>query len=396
MTGGARVFDEPLHVGRPNVGDRARLRERIDGALDRLWFTNNGPLVREFEERVAELAGTRHCVAVSNATTGIQVAAKAVGIGIGDEVIVPSFTWVATPHALDWIGAVPVFCDVDEATGTADVAHVEKLIGPRTRGILGVHVFGHPCRIDELTALADRHGIPLLFDAAHALGCTYRGKPIGGFGAAEIFSFQATKFVNSFEGGAIVTDDDELADRARAMRHQGLNPDHEITGSGTVARMHEISAAMGLTSLEAADTFTEVNRRNHRLYEEELSDVPGIRVRRQAAGELTNCQYVVIEVDAPRAGLDRDTLNSVLHRHNVLARPYFSPGCHDSEPYRSDPARHAPDPLPRTEALTRRVLSLPTGMAVGPAEVAGVCAVIREAVSAARSGAADGILIPTA
>lgn len=374
-------FREPLHVGRPNVGDRARLLERIEGALDRLWFTNNGPLVRAFETKVAEVAGVRNCVAVSNATTGIQVVARALGIGPGDEVIVPSFTWVATAHALDWIGAVPVFCDLDEETGSADVAHVEKLITPRTRGILDVHVFGHPARIDELTALAASYRLPLLFDAAHALGCTYRSKPIGGFGTAEVFSFQATKFVNSFEGGAIVTDDDDLADRCRAMRHQGLDSEHRITGSGTVARMHEISAAMGLTSLEAADTFTAVNRRNYADYQEQLAGLPGIRVRPQMAGEEANCQYVVIEVDEARAGLSREALQAVLQEHNVLARAYFHPGCHDCEPYRSRRAVHAPDPLPRTEALTRKVLSLPTGTAVGPAEVAGVCAIVRAAVT---------------
>lgn len=379
-------FSEPLHVGRPNVGSRDRLMERIDGALERLWFTNDGPLVREFEARVAELTQVRHCVAVSNATTGIQVAAKALGIGPGDEVIVPSFTWVATAHALDWIGAVPVFCELDEETGTADVAHVERLIGPRTRAIMDVHVFGRPARIDELTKLAAAHGLHLLFDAAHAFGCTYRSKPIGGFGTAEIFSFQATKFVNSFEGGAIVTDDDALADRLRAMRHQGLNAAHEITGSGTVARMHEISAAMGLTSLESADHFTAINRRNYRLYEQYLDGLPGVRVRPQDPNELSNCQYVVIEVDAVRAGLHRDELQAVLQRHNVLARAYFSPGCHSCEPYRSDLARHAPDPLPKVEALTERVLSLPTGTAVGPEEVRGVCRILRAAV--------DGSAVP--
>lgn len=336
-------FSEPLHVGRPNVGSRDRLMERIDGALERLWFTNDGPLVREFEARVAELTQVRHCVAVSNATTGIQVAAKALGIGPGDEVIVPSFTWVATAHALDWIGAVPVFCELDEETGTADVAHVERLIGPRTRAILDVHVFGRPARIDELTKLAAAHGLHLLFDAAHAFGCTYRSKPIGGFGTAEIFSFQATKFVNSFEGGAIVTDDDALADRLRAMRHQGLNAAHEITGSGTVARMHEISAAMGLTSLESADHFTAINRRNYRLYEQYLDGLPGVRVRPQDPNELSNCQYVVIEVDAVRAGLHRDELQAVLHGTTYWPAPTSAPAATAASP--TGPTSRATRPI---------------------------------------------------
>ncbi|MFD0475898.1 aminotransferase class I/II-fold pyridoxal phosphate-dependent enzyme [Nonomuraea thailandensis] len=219
--------------------------------------------------------GTRHAVATCNATTGIQIAARAAGIRPGDEVIVPSFTWVATAHALEWIGIVPVFCDVDEATANADPEHVARLIGPRTRGILAVHVFGRPCEVDELTRLADEHGLVLLFDAAHALGCTYRGKPVGGFGTAEIFSFHATKFVNSVEGGVIVTDDDAYAARVRALRNQGIDPAGRIAGPGTVARMNEFCAAMGLTSLDAIDTIVTANRRNHAVYEEHLAGVPG-------------------------------------------------------------------------------------------------------------------------
>lgn len=376
------LFSEPLHVGRPNVGDRTRLLERINGALDRLWLSNNGPLVREFEERVAAMTQTKHCIATCNATTGIQIAAKASGIKTGDEVIVPSFTWVATAHALDWMGVVPVFCDVDEKSGTADVDHVRELLGPQTRGILGVHVFGYPCYVEPLSKLAQEHGIPLLFDAAHAFGCTHEGKPIGGFGTAEVFSFHATKYINSFEGGAIVTDDDEVAGNARAMRQQGLNSDHQIAGPGTVARMSEIAAAMGLTSLDAMETFLDVNHANYESYADGLAGIPGISLRPQAPGERANNQYVVIEVDVAVMGVSRDDVHVALTQNNVLSRRYFHPGCHQSEPYRANPSRHAPLPLPRTEALTERVLSLPTGVAISAADIEGVCAIIRDTVEA--------------
>ncbi len=277
------VFREPLHVGRPNIGDREKLREKIDDALDRRWLSS-GPLVRELEERVAALAGTAHAVATCNATVALQLAARATGVPAGAEVIVPSFTWVATPHALDWIGLTPVFCDVDEETAGIDPAHAEKLVGPATGAILGVHAFGRPCPIDELTELADRHGLPLLFDAAHALGSTHRGRPVGGFGSAEVFSFHATKFINSFEGGALVTDDPRVAERARAMRNFGIGEDREVISSGTNAKMSEASAAMGLVSLERVDALIEQNTRNHRLYEEGLAGLPGISVRGQAPG----------------------------------------------------------------------------------------------------------------
>lgn len=376
------AFAEPLHVGRPNLGDRARFLSRVNGALDCLWLSNNGPLVRELEERVAAMTGTRYCVATCNGTSALQITARACGIGAGDEVILPSFTWVATAHALEWIGAVPVFCDIDEESGTADPEQVEQLVGPRTRGILGVHVFGRPCDVSALSKVAERASVPLFFDAAHALGCTYAGRSIGSFGRGEIFSFHATKYVHSFEGGAVVTDHHDVAVRARAMRQQGIDEDRKIAGPGTVARMHEISAAMGLTSLESIDTFTAANRRNHAAYRAGLAGVPGVRLREPQPGEKSNFQYVIVEVDAEAGAVSRDALHDALTTHNVLARKYFSPVCHQVEPYRSAPYRHAPLPLPRTEALAKRVLALPTGTAVGVAEIALVCAVIRETAEA--------------
>ncbi|OKK01431.1 aminotransferase class I/II-fold pyridoxal phosphate-dependent enzyme [Amycolatopsis sp. CB00013] len=377
------MFSNPLHVGRPNVGDRDRFLERINGALDRLWLANNGPLVREFEARVAEMAGTGHCVPVANATTGIQIAAKAAGLQPGDEVIVPSFTSPATPHALQWVGLVPVFCDVEATTANADPEHVEQLIGPKTRAIVGVHVFGRPCEIDQLSKLAEWHGIPVLFDAAQAVGCTYKGKPVGGFGSAEIFSFHATKYVNSFEGGAIVTNDERIASQARVMRNLGLDDNRETVACGINGRMTEAAAAMGLTSLEAMEAFMEINRENHESYRDGLAGLPGVKVYEQADEERANHQYVVIEVDAATAGIHRDAVQAALTEHNVLARPYFHPGCHMIDPYRGRPDVHTPLPLPRTEALCERVLSLPTGTAVGPAEIAAVCEIIRDACAGA-------------
>ncbi len=372
-------FTEPLHVGRPNLGDRDRFRQRIEGALDRQWLTD-GPLVAEFEAALAEVTGTGYCVAMCNATAGIQVAARASGLVAGDEVLVPGFTWVATAHALDWIGIVPVFCDVDEVSGTIDPDHAERLIGPRTRGILGVHVFGHPCEIDRLAELAWRHDLVVLYDAAHGIGCTYRGSPIGGFGTAEVFSFHANKYVNSFEGGAIVTNDAVVAGRARAMRNFGITPDRKVAFAGTNAKLTEGAAAMGLTSLESMPDFAAANRANHRRYRAGLAGVPGISVREQADGEVANHQYLVIEVDAALAGIHRDRLHELLTRNNVLSRPYFHPACHQLLPYADRPDRHAPLPLPRAEALADRVLALPTGTAVTATDIDRISDLIRRLV----------------
>ncbi|HEU4401699.1 MAG TPA: aminotransferase class I/II-fold pyridoxal phosphate-dependent enzyme, partial [Candidatus Polarisedimenticolia bacterium] len=331
--GGEPAFAEPQHVGRPNLGDRARFLERVGRILDTRCLTNNGPFVHAFEERIAALVGVRHCVAVGNATLGLEIAARA--LGLAGEVIVPAQTFVATAHALHWQRITPVFCDIDRDTLTLDPAAVERALTPRTTGILAVHLWGRACDVEALAAIARRHRLRLLFDAAHAFGCGHRGRMIGGFGDAEVFSFHATKVVNCFEGGAITTDDGDLAASLRLLRNFGFAGLDDVVACGINAKMSEISAAMGLTSLESLDEFIAVNRRNERLYREALAGIDGLRILPGDDREPRNHQYVVLEVDEERAGIGRDQILRVLNAENVLARRYFHPGCHRAEPYRS-------------------------------------------------------------
>jgi dTDP-4-amino-4,6-dideoxygalactose transaminase len=376
ILGGAPAFPEPVHVGRPNIGDRARLMERIEGVLDRRWLTNDGPLVHEFEEAIAGMLGVPHCIAMCNGTIALEIAIRAAGLS--GEVIVSPFTFVATAHALQWQEITPVFCDVDPRTHNIDPARVEELITPRTTGILGVHVWGRPAPVDELTRIAGDHGLRLLFDAAHALGCSTGGRMIGGFGTAEVLSFHATKVVNSFEGGAIVTADEGFADVARLMRNHGFADYDEVGHVGTNGKMSEISAAMGLTSLESRDEFIAANRRNYETYRAALEGVEGLALIDYDDGETCNWQYVVVEVDES-AGLSRDELQAVLWAENVLARRYFFPGCHRMEPYRTlfpDAAQR----LPETERLAQRVLALPTGTSMSADEVTVVAGLVERAM----------------
>jgi dTDP-4-amino-4,6-dideoxygalactose transaminase len=291
-------------------------------------------------------------------------------------VIVPSFTFVATAHALQWQEITPVFCDVDPQTHNLDPRCVETLITPRTSGILATHVWGRPCAVDELTEIAARHRLKLLFDAAHAFGCSYRGRQIGNFGEAEVFSFHATKFLNTFEGGAIVTNGDELARKIRLMTNFGFVGYDQVIYLGINGKMSEPSAAMGLTGLESLDEFVAANRRHYKRYQEALADVPGMRVIRYDEAEQNNYQYIVLEIDEPKTHISRDLISSILHAENVLARRYFYPGCHRMEPYRSY-FPHAGLLLPETEKLTQRVLSLPTGTAIEAQDVDLVCDLIR-------------------
>lgn len=372
--GGTPAFNEKLHVGRPNIGNRDRLLERINDLLDRRWLTNQGPFAREFEQRIADLLGVKHCLAMCNGTVALEIAIRA--LGLNGEVIVPAFTFVATAHALQWQGITPIFCDIDPETHNIDPSKVEQMITPRTTGIIGVHIWGRPCDVDALSDIARRHNLKLLFDAAHAFGCSHKGRMIGNFGNAEVFSFHATKFFNTFEGGAVVTNDDELAAKIRLMKNFGFTDHDRVDYIGINGKMNEVSAAMGLTGLESLDEFIAINHRNYMEYMCQLEDVPGIRFVAYDETEKHNYQYIVLEIDEDITGISRDELVEILHAENILARRYFYPGCHRMEPYRSY-FPHAGLVLPETERLVHKVMSLPTGTAVRPQEINTVCQIIR-------------------
>ncbi len=365
-----------LHVGRPNMGDQGALHKRFAAILKDQWFTNNGPFVREFESEFAKYCGVNHCIAVSNGTIALELAIRAKGLR--GEVILPSFTFIATAHALSWHGIKPVFCDVDSVTLCIDAKKAKSLITPATSAIIGVHVYGHACNVSALEQIAAENDITLVFDAAHAVGCSYRGKRIGGFGSCEVFSFHATKVLNSIEGGAIVTNDDELAGRLRRTRNFGFPGDgREATVElGTNGKMNEFCAAMGLTNLASLDEFIAANKANYEAYKDGLAGIPGLRIYELDLNEDNNFQYVIVLVDETEFGQSRDALLQSLHTQSVLARRYFSPGCHAMEPYISQYPDTA-DRLPVTEATCRQVLALPTGTQLGPPEIREICEFIR-------------------
>ena len=373
--GGEPAFAEKLYVGRPNIGNRERLFERINEVLSRRWLSNNGRCVQQLEQRISELLGVKHCIAICNGTVALEIAARS--LGFSGEVIVPSFTFVATAHALHWLGLTPVFCDVDRRTHNIDPCQIEPLITPRTSGIVGVHLWGRPCEVEALTRIAENYGLSLIFDAAHAFGCSHKSRMIGNFGRLEVFSFHATKFFNTFEGGAIVTNDDALAAKVRAMKNFGFCGQEDTIAVGTNGKMSEVSAAMGLTGLESLEEFVAVNHRNYQRYQAELADVPGMHLMTFDGAQKQNYQYIVLEVDVTLAQISRDQLLQILHAENIMARRYFYPGCHRVEPYRS---RFTESALPVTEMLANCVLVLPTGTAVSTDDVDRICEIIRLAV----------------
>jgi dTDP-4-amino-4,6-dideoxygalactose transaminase len=373
------VFPEPLHVGRPNIGDRTTFLRLVEESLDRRWLTNDGPLVREFEARIADYVGVKHCVAMVNGTIALEIAIRA--LGLTGEVIVPSFTFVATAHALRWQGLTPVFADIDSESHTLDVNAVRARITPRTTGIIAVHLWGRPADVAGLEALAKEHGLSLLFDAAHAFGTGIGSRMIGSFGRAEVYSFHATKFFNSLEGGAIVTDDDEVASRARLMRNFGFAGEDTVVMDGTNGKMTEICAAMGIANLGAINDVIAINERNYHAYVDKLEGVPGIRILPIEGGGPRNFQYVVMLVDET-CPVSRDDVLARLRKANVLARRYFWPGVHRVEPYRTlEP--EAGLALPTTERIANQVIVLPTGSAVDVEAVETIAGLVRAAVESA-------------
>jgi len=372
INGAPPAFAEPLHVGRPNIGDRKAFLDRVNAILDNQWLTNNGPMVREFEQRLAKHLGVKHCVVMCNGTIALEIAIRA--LGLKGEVIVPSWSFVATAHALSWQDITPVFADIDPRTHNLDPDAVRRMITPRTTGIIGVHLWGRAAPIDELQAIADEHGLTLMFDAAHAFGSTYKGRTIGHFGACEVLSFHATKAFNTMEGGAVVTNDDTLAEAMRLMRNFGFHGYDNVIHPGTNGKMVEVCAAMGLTNLDRLDDVFASNRRNHAAYKAALSTVPGVSVLDYDANERNSHHYVVVEVDE-RSAATRDQIVGALHAENVLARKYFWPGCHKMKPYR-DLYPHAGLMLRNTETLAAKIIVLPNGAWLSDAAINTICDVL--------------------
>jgi len=369
ILGGDPAFKEPLHVGRPNLPDRKVFDKYVDRIFDTRWLTNNGPLVREFQEKLEEFLQVKHCIPICNGTIALELAERA--LGFNSEVILPSFTFVATAHSLQWQKITPVFADIGERNVTINPDSIKKVLTPNTSGIIGVHVYGHPCDHNAIGTIAQQRNIKVLYDAAHSFGCEVDGIPVANLGDASIFSFHATKFFHSFEGGAVTTNDDALAEQIRLMTNFGFagNKKDEVDYLGINGKMTEFAAAMGLAMLDSVESVRDKNEENYNLYKEALSQIPGIELLPLPKSLAKhNWQYVIAKVNKDEFGIDRDSLIAALEAENILARRYFYPGCHRMHPYKE----YFPNSsllLPNTETVADQVISFPTGQSVSISEI---------------------------
>ena len=265
----------------------------------------------------------------------------------------------------------------DPVTHLIDPTKVEALVTPRTTGIIGVHLWGQPCNVRALKEIAERRGLKLMYDAAHAMGSSVGDCKIGNFGDCEVFSFHATKFFNTFEGGGVATNNDALALEIRQRANFGFTGYDSVACVGTNGKMVEPCAAMGLVNLRSLSRFVEVNRANYEVYAGTIGTIPGVSLYRfDTSAATVNYQYIVLEVDETVTRLTRDEIVSLLTCENMSARRYFYPGVHKMQPYKAY-FPHASLLLPETVKLAERIICLPTGTSIGEAEIRKVDALLR-------------------
>lgn len=357
-----------IRLAKPDVGEEevAAIRAALlSGVL------TNGPQTRDFEIAFAKRHEVAHAVAFANGTVALSAIYLGLGIGAGDEVIVPSLTFISTATSLLHVGAKVVFAEVDDQTFNLDPADVERRITARTRAIVAVHYGGQPADMAELQALATAHRIELIEDAAEAHGAAYRGKPVGGLGRAAMFSFTPTKNMTTGEGGIVTTDDATLADRMRLLRNHGQSSVYEHETLGYNWRMTEMQAAMGLVQLEKLDRILDRKRRNAELLSELLMDIPGV-VPPVTRADRT---HVHMLYTLKLAAAQRDRVRSALLEDGIEARLYFPPA-HLQPVFRADGCV-----LPTTERLSEQLLSVPFHSQLSEAELEEVAGALRVAVT---------------
>src|SRR5918996_3877484 len=356
---GTPAFPEGLPLAVPSVPPGKALLGNIEGILESGVLTN-GPYVRELESRAADYLGVRHCVAVASCTSGLMLVLRT--SALSGDVVVPSFTFAATAHAVVWNGLRPVFSDIDSGSLTLSAGSVLRTAGVRTSAILATHTYGTPCDIEGLADAARREGVKLFFDAAQAFGSRRNGRQVGGFGEAEVFSLSPTKVLVACEGGIIATNDDLLAERCRMGRDYGNPGDYDCQFVGLNARMSEVHAAIALGSL--TDLNERIGRRNALagLYREALETFPGVSFPKVPEGDRSTYKDFTMLVDPDGFGLDASGLQRALAAEGIESRRYYSPPVHAMGAYRYLSASSGD--LPVTDSAASRVITLPmwTGM----------------------------------
>lgn len=371
LLGGRPIFENQINIVRPVLPEYSSLSGGIQEILSSRMVTK-GHHLEAFEGAVQEHLGVRHAIGVSSCTSGLMLTYKC--LGLSGDVVVPSFTFMATVSALTWCGLRPAYADVDRGTTNLDPAAAEAAITPQTTAIVAVHNFGNPADIVGLQQVADRHGLKLIFDAAHGFGALYQGRPVGCQGDAQIFSLSPTKLLIAGEGGLVTTNDDDLARKIRIGREYGNNGSYDSIFPGLNARMAEFNALMGFHSLMGLEKAAQNRNRTVEQYTEELGCLPGIGFQRVEPGNRNSYKDFSITIDEQLFGLSRDELSMALKAENIDTRKYYNPPVHRQSAYRD---YYQDQALPNTEWLAQNSLSLPVWSDMSEETASRICEGIR-------------------
>jgi len=337
------------------------------------WISSQGRFVQEFERTFAKFCGIKHGVAVSNGTVALHLALVLAGVGPGDEVILPTLTFIATANAVRYTGATPVFVDSDRGTWTMDPAQVERKATSRTKAIIPVHLYGHPADMDPLMDLAKRHHLFVIEDAAEAHGALYKGKPVGSIGHIGCFSFYGNKIITTGEGGMLTIQDDRLAERARLLRDHGMSRTrkywHETVGFNY--RLTNLQAAVGVAQMERVEALLAQRAAVGAKYRDLLSGDDRLELPPQASwAQPVTWLYTILL----KEGISRDDTMQKLEAKGISSRPSFYP-VHRMPPYLTQ------EPFPVADSLSSRGVSLPTWVPMGPSEIERVCIALQDSLS---------------
>lgn len=369
-----KPFPEKIYVTRPMLPDL----DDVYNSLEEIWeeqiLTNGGPKHQALESALCHTLKVPSLSLFNNGTIALITACQA--LRLTGEVITTPFTFPATPHVLAWNQITPVFCDIDPVTMNIDAKKIEALITKKTSAILGVHVYGTPCDVFAIEEIARRHGLKVIYDAAHAFGTEINGRGIGTFGDISMFSFHATKLFHTSEGGCVTFNDPHLKQHIDLLKNFGIKNEDEVILPGINGKLNEIQAAIGLLNLNQLE---EERRRRAvitKVYREELSGVEGISLVNLASDVRSSLQYFVIRIQQDKFGISREEVHCKLKDYNVITRKYFNPLCSNYECYKGLPSA-SPERLPVAHEVVQEVLVLPLYGQLPIENVRIICALIR-------------------
>ncbi len=371
----SKRFNHPIYVTRPLLPAINEVMEKLEQIWETKWLTNKGKQHEKLEEAINNYLNVPYTSLFNNGTIALIVAVQS--LRLSGEVITTPFTFPATPHVLSWNNIRPIFCDIEEQTLNIDPERIESMITPKTTGILAVHVYGKPCDVDSIKQIADRYGLRVIYDGAHAFGTEIEGTGIGNFGDITMFSFHATKLFHTAEGGALTFNDPNLKERIELLKNFGIKNEEEVVMPGINGKMNEIQAGLGLTLLNYIDEERERRKTIKQVYNERLKGFEGVTLI-ESPDRVTkeSYQYFAIRINEKAFGKSRNYVFDRFKEYNVFTRKYFYPLCSDYSCYKSLPSS-SKDNLPVANRIKDEVLCLPFYGGLSVEDAGRICEILK-------------------